>query len=91
MSIWRKMVNFKLSKEVFSDFIGFLPEIKKWILEILAILYILGMIIVAQYLKEFNISVRKFPVNLIAGFMKMGERPTFEAEAAAQKAPTVNF
>lgn len=50
------MVNFKLSKEVFSDFIGFLPEIKKWILEILAILYILGMIIVAQYLKEFNIS-----------------------------------
>ena len=50
------MVNFKLSKETFSDFIGFLPEIKKWILEILAILYILGMIIVTQYLKEFNIS-----------------------------------
>jgi LemA protein len=44
-----------------------------------------------ESVKEFNIAVRKFPVNLIAGFMKMGERPTFEAEAAAQKAPTVNF
>lgn len=44
-----------------------------------------------ESVKEFNTSVRKFPVNLIAGFMKMSEKPTFEAEAAAQKAPTVNF
>lgn len=44
-----------------------------------------------ESVKEFNTSVRKFPLNIIAGLMNMKAKPTFEAEAAAQKAPTVNF
>jgi LemA protein len=44
-----------------------------------------------ESVKDFNISVRKFPLNVFAGMFKMGTRPTFEADAAAQKAPNVQF
>ena len=44
-----------------------------------------------ESVKEFNTSVRKFPLNIIAGFMNMHQKPVFEADAAAQKAPTVEF
>jgi len=44
-----------------------------------------------ESVKEFNISVRKFPINIFAGMFKMSARPTFEADAAAQKAPNVQF
>lgn len=39
----------------------------------------------------YNSSVRKFPVNMIAGMFGLKVRPTFEADQAAQKAPTVDF
>ncbi len=39
----------------------------------------------------YNSSVRKFPVNLIAGMFNLNVRPTFAADEAAQKAPTVDF
>jgi LemA protein len=39
----------------------------------------------------YNSSVRKFPVNMIAGMFDLKVRPTFEADQAAQKAPTVDF
>jgi LemA protein len=44
-----------------------------------------------ESVKEFNIGVRKFPVNMIAGMFGLSIKPTFEADAAAQKAPTVQF
>lgn len=44
-----------------------------------------------ESVKEFNIGVRKFPLNLIAGLFKMSTKPTFEADAASQKAPSVQF
>ncbi len=44
-----------------------------------------------ESVKEFNIGVRKFPMNLIAGLFKMSTKPTFEADAASQKAPSVQF
>jgi LemA protein len=44
-----------------------------------------------ESIKEFNIGVRKFPLNLIAGMMKMEAKPAFEADQAAQKAPSVQF
>jgi LemA protein len=41
----------------------------------------------------FNTVVRRFPANIIAGFFgtKFKEKAGFEAEAADQKAPTVDF
>lgn len=44
-----------------------------------------------ESIKVFNVGVRKFPLNLIAGFLKMSAKPPFEADAAAQKAPSVQF
>ncbi len=44
-----------------------------------------------EAVKDFNIGVRKFPMNMLAGMFHMSAKPTFEAEAAAQKAPPVNF
>ncbi len=41
--------------------------------------------------KEYNSRVRKFPLNLIAGMMGMNSKPMFEADQAAQKAPSVQF
>jgi LemA protein len=44
-----------------------------------------------ESVKDFNVSVRKFPINLFAGMFHMSMKPTFEADAAAQKAPSVQF
>ena len=44
-----------------------------------------------ESVKEFNTGVRKFPVNLFVGMFNMKPKPTFEADAAAQKAPNVQF
>ncbi len=41
--------------------------------------------------KDFNVSVRKFPVNVFSGMFHMNMKPTFEADQAAQKAPSVSF
>lgn len=40
---------------------------------------------------EYNTYVRSFPNNLFAGMFGFQQKPYFEADAAAQKAPTVNF
>ena len=41
--------------------------------------------------ETYNSSVRKFPTNLMAGMFGLKTRPTFEADAAAQKVPNVQF
>lgn len=40
---------------------------------------------------EYNTYVRSFPNNLFAGMFGFQQKPYFEADASAQKAPTVNF
>ncbi|WP_400192545.1 LemA family protein [Hymenobacter sp. B81] len=40
---------------------------------------------------EYNTYVRSFPNNLFAGIFGFQQKPYFEADASAQKAPTVNF
>src|SRR5436305_14364051 len=39
----------------------------------------------------YNVAVRSFPTNLIAGMFGFAPRPFFEAAQGAQNAPTVNF
>lgn len=41
--------------------------------------------------QTYNTKVTNFPTNLVAGSMGFKERPTFEADADAQKAPKVQF
>lgn len=41
--------------------------------------------------KEFNVLIRKFPGNIIANMCGFEQRPYFEAEAGAEKAPKVEF
>jgi LemA protein len=41
--------------------------------------------------QDFNVAVRRFPTNLIAGMFGFSQRPFFEAQQGAEKAPTVNF
>jgi LemA protein len=41
--------------------------------------------------KDFNIKVSNFPNNILAGIFHMKERPSFQAEAGADKAPAVKF
>jgi LemA protein len=41
--------------------------------------------------QEFNTAVRRFPTNMIAGMFGFQSRPFFNAQAGAEKAPTVNF
>jgi LemA protein len=41
--------------------------------------------------QEFNVAVRRFPTNLIAGMFGFSQRPFFNAQAGAERAPTVNF
>ena len=40
---------------------------------------------------DYNTSIRSFPKSLFAGVFGFKTMDKFEAEAAAQKAPTVNF
>ena len=44
-----------------------------------------------QSAKEFNVSVRKFPTNIVAGIFGFERKTQFEAQAGAEQAPTVNF
>ena len=41
--------------------------------------------------KGFNTIIRKFPNNIIANIFGFEKKPYFEAEAGAEKAPTVEF
>jgi len=41
--------------------------------------------------QDFNTTVRRFPTNMIAGVFGFQSRPFFNAQAGAEKAPTVNF
>src|SRR5213595_4239450 len=41
--------------------------------------------------QEFNVAVRRFPTNLIAGMFGFSPRPFFAAQPGAEKAPAVNF
>lgn len=41
--------------------------------------------------KSYNTKVKSFPANLLAGMFGFKERPYFEADADAKKAPSVNF
>lgn len=44
-----------------------------------------------EAVQAYNVAVRKFPASLIAGFCSFQVKAPFEADAAAQKAPTVSF
>jgi len=41
--------------------------------------------------KEYNVSVRRFPANIVAGMFGFDKKTPFEADASASKAPTVDF
>ncbi|MBQ0064113.1 MAG: LemA family protein [Prevotella sp.] len=40
---------------------------------------------------EYNVKVRRFPANVIAGICGFSQKTPFEAEAGAEKAPEVKF
>ena len=40
---------------------------------------------------EYNVSIRRFPKNIIANIFGFKARTMYEAEPAAQEAPTVTF
>lgn len=44
-----------------------------------------------EAVKAFNISIRRFPNNIVAGLFGFEKKTTFEADETAQQAPTVNF
>ena len=44
-----------------------------------------------ESVRDYNVSVRRFPINILAGILGFEKRATFEATAAAQNAPSVNF
>ena len=41
--------------------------------------------------QSYNVAVRTFPNNLVAGFFGFAQRPFFNAQPGAEKAPSVNF
>lgn len=41
--------------------------------------------------KKYNVSIRRFPRNILAGIFGFEPKPQFQAEAAAQSAPKVQF
>lgn len=41
--------------------------------------------------KNYNIYIKMFPKNILAGFFGFEQKPYFEAEAGAEKAPEVKF
>lgn len=41
--------------------------------------------------QDFNVAVKRFPTNMIAGMFGFSPRPFFAAQPGAEKAPTVNF
>lgn len=44
-----------------------------------------------EAIKPYNNHVKTFPNNMLAGFFDFDEKPYFEAEAGAEKAPDVQF
>ncbi|GIV57562.1 MAG: LemA family protein [Bacteroidetes bacterium] len=44
-----------------------------------------------EAVRAYNVKVRRFPTNLIAGLFGFERRTPFEAQPGAEKAPTVNF
>ena len=44
-----------------------------------------------EAIKPYNTHVKTFPNNFLAGFFNFQEKPYFEAEAGAEKAPDVKF
>lgn len=44
-----------------------------------------------EAVKEYNLSIRKFPANIIAGMFNFDKKPYFEAEEGSNKVPEVNF
>ena len=44
-----------------------------------------------EVVKDYNVSLRRFPRNIIAGLFGFQAKPQFQAEAAAQSAPKVQF
>jgi LemA protein len=41
--------------------------------------------------KSYNVKVKRFPTNLLAGIFGFSSKPFFEADAGAEKAPEVSF
>src|ERR1700693_3256291 len=41
--------------------------------------------------QDYNVAVKRFPTNMIAGMFGFSPRPFFAAQQGAEKAPTVNF
>jgi LemA protein len=41
--------------------------------------------------RAYNVAIRRFPKNIIAGIFRFERKPLFEAEKEAQKAPQVKF
>ena len=41
--------------------------------------------------KEYNMAIRRFPKNILAGMFGFDKRNYFEAESGSEKAPEVNF
>ena len=44
-----------------------------------------------ETVRDYNLNVRRFPVNLIAGLLGFPQRPYFEAPPEAEQAPQVDF
>lgn len=44
-----------------------------------------------EVVNTYNIAVRRFPANILAGFFGFSAKPQFEADAAAAQAPHVQF
>lgn len=44
-----------------------------------------------ECVRGYNVSVRRFPANIVAGMFGFGTKTPFESEAGAEKAPKVEF
>ncbi len=44
-----------------------------------------------EVVKGYNVTVRSFPTNIIAGFFAFGQKELFEAQEWAEQAPVVDF
>ena len=42
-------------------------------------------------IKPYNVYIRRFPNNILAGFYNFEPKPYFEAARGSENAPTVNF
>lgn len=44
-----------------------------------------------ESVKDYNVAVRRFPANIVAGMFGFGKKTPFEAQAGAEQAPKVAF